>query len=85
MRYGLLVLLICLGLICDLGLYIAMSDDSFESFDPLHPATILPIIANRFRDLRDQVGEVLRDLVDGFAGPYRERMHRDLPTEPLPQ
>lgn len=85
MRYGLLVFLICLGLLCDLGVYIATSDDSFDSFDPLRPATILPIIADRFRNLRDQVGEVLRDLVEGFSAPYRERMHRDLPTEPLPQ
>lgn len=85
MRYGLFVLLICLGLIFDLGLYIASSDDSFGSFDPLRPSTLLPIIANRFRELHAQAGDALRGLVDDFTAPFRERVRRHFPAEPLPQ
>jgi hypothetical protein len=85
MRYGLVVLVICLGIIFDLGLYIASSDDAFATFDPRHPATILPILANRYRDLRAQMGEVVRGLVDGFAAPVRERARRDVPAEAPPR
>jgi hypothetical protein len=85
MRYGLLVLVICLGIVFDLGLYIASSDDAFSTFDPRHPATILPIITNRYRDLRVQIGELVRGFVDGFAAPVRERAHRDVPAEPPPR
>jgi hypothetical protein len=85
MRYGLLVIVICLGLVFDLGLYIASSDDAFATFDLRRPATILPIIANRYRELRAQVGDVVRGLVDGFAAPVRERAHRDAPAEALPR
>ncbi len=85
MRYGLLVLLICLGIAFDLGVYLAASDDLFESFDPLHPATLLPIVANRFRELQPQVREVLRNLLDELAAPYREQLKRRIPTDPLPE
>jgi len=85
MRYGLLILLICLGIVFDLSVYIATSDNSFESFDPLHPATLLPIVARRFRELHSQVREVLRDLVDESTAPYREQLTRSIPTDPLPE
>lgn len=85
MRYLLLVLLICLAVAFDLGVYIAMSDDTFESFDPLQPATILPIAADRLREIRAQAREVLREIVKELAVPYRDLLPRRLPTEPLPQ
>ena len=84
MRYGLLVLVICLGIIFDLGLYIASSNENFSTFDPLHPATILPIITNRYRALRAQVYEAVERLVTGFAAPVHERAQRDLQEEGVP-
>jgi hypothetical protein len=85
MRYGLLVVLICLAIAGDLGVYIAMDDASFESFDPLRPATLLPIVANRFCEHRPLVCEVLRDLADTLAAPYRERPRPESPTDLLPE
>jgi hypothetical protein len=73
MRYGLLVVVICLAIAGDLGVYIAMDDASFESFDPLRPATLLPIVANRFCEHRPRACDVLRDLADTLVAPYRER------------
>ncbi len=85
MRYGLLVLIICLGLVFDLGLYIASCDDSTASFDLLRPSTLLPIIATRFRDLYARGRDLLTGLVDEFRAPFHERTHRTLPAEAFPQ
>lgn len=85
MRYVLLVLVICLAIVFNLGVYIATSDESFATFDPLQPATILPIAADRFREIRAQAREMLRDLAEEIVAPYRELLQRRLPTEPSPQ
>jgi hypothetical protein len=85
MRYGLLVVVICFAIAGDLGVYIAMDDASFESFDPLRPATLLPIVAKHFCEHRPQVCEVLRDLADTLAAPYRGRPRRESPTDLLPE
>jgi hypothetical protein len=83
MRYGLVVLLICLGIAFDLSVYIATSDDAFDAFDPLHPATLLPILANRYRELHSQGRGWLRNLVDEFTAPFRERLRHEKPKESL--
>jgi hypothetical protein len=80
MRYALLVLLICLGIAFDLGVYVATSDDSFGSFDPLRPATLLPIVASRLDALKFQLRELdVQAFLDEFAAPYRERLGHELP------
>jgi hypothetical protein len=78
-------MLICLAIAGDLGVYIAMHDASFDSFDPLRPATLLPIIADRFCERHPQACEVLRDLADKFAAPYREPPRPERPTRLLPE
>jgi len=86
MRYLLLVCLMGLALAFDLGVFIASSDDAFDSFDPFHPATVLPIIAGRLHEIQSQVRELdVEHLFAVLAAPYRERIQRTLPTEPLPQ
>jgi len=85
MRYGLLVVVICLAIAGDLGVYIAMDDASFEAFDPLRPATLLPIVANRFCEHHPQACDTLRDLADKFVAPYRERPRPESPTDLLPE
>jgi len=80
MRYALLVLLICLGIAFDLGVYVATSDDSFGSFDPLRPATLLPIVASRLDALKFQLRELdVQAFLDEFAAAYRERLGHELP------
>jgi len=86
MRYLLLVCLMGLALAFDLGVFIASSDDAFDSFDPFHPATVLPIIAGRLHEIQSQVRELdVQHLFAVLAAPYRERIQRNLPTETLPQ
>jgi hypothetical protein len=84
MRYGILVCVVGLALALDLAVLISTSDDLLESFDPRHPSTLVPIVANRLHDLATAMGEVARDLVEWFVGPYRERLHHTLPAEPAP-
>jgi hypothetical protein len=75
-----------LALAFDLGVFIASSDDAFDSFDPFHPATLLPIVAGRLHEVQLQVRELdVQHLFHLLAAPYRERLHRTLPTEALPQ
>ena len=85
MRYGLLVVVICLAIAGELGVYLAMEDASLEAFDPLRPATLLPIVADRFCAHRPPVCEVLRDLADTLAAPYRGRPRPESPTDLLPE
>lgn len=85
MRYVILVCLVALALALDLAVLISTSDDLLESFDPRHPATLVPIVAKRMHDLATATGNLMRDLVEWFAGPYRERLQRTLPVEPAPQ
>ncbi len=85
MRYVILACVLGLAIVLDLAVLVATSDDMLESFDPFHPATLLPIVANRVHTVSTTAGEIVRDLVDWFTAPYRERLHRTLPTEPAPQ
>lgn len=85
MRSVLLVWLLGLPLIFGLGVLIATSDDSLESFDLHRPATLLGMAESRLREIQSHVRRLLRDLLDEFTAPYHERLHRTLPTEPLPR
>ncbi|RPI10795.1 MAG: hypothetical protein EHM71_02610 [Zetaproteobacteria bacterium] len=86
MRYLLLAFLIGLALVCELGLFIATFDDGLDSFDPSRPATLLPIISGGLREIRSQVREFdAQHLFEVVTAPYRERLQRTLPAEPLPQ
>jgi hypothetical protein len=84
MRYVLLACVVVFAITCDLAVLIAVSDDAFETFDPLHPATLLPIVANGLHALRVQAGEAVNDLVKWFTAPYRERLQRPIPPDSLP-
>ena len=78
MRYVLLVCLLGLALAFDLGVFIASSDDAAGTFDPLQPATLLPIMAERLHTLRSQVGELdVRHFLDIFVTPYREGLKHE--------
>jgi hypothetical protein len=82
MRYVLLVCLLGLAIALDLAVFVAASDDAFESFDPFHPATLLPIVAGRLHALKSQVRELdVRDLLDALAAPYRGPIRHESPTQ----
>jgi hypothetical protein len=84
MRYVLLVCLLGLAIALDLTVFVAASDHSLASFDPLHPATLLPIVTGRLHALRSQVRELdMREFFDALAAPYRKRIQRESP--PLSQ
>jgi hypothetical protein len=85
MRYVILAFVLGLAIVLDLAVLVATSDDMLESFDPLHPASLVPIVADRVHNLSAAAGELVRDLVDWFTAPYRERLQRTLPIEPAPQ
>lgn len=85
MRYVRPVYIIALAIVCGVGLLIATSDDSLESFDFHHPATLLPIVAKRLHTLRSQVRELrLGELLDAATAAFRERIRHASPTEPPP-
>ena len=85
MRYVRLVCAIALTIFCGLGVLIATSDDSLESFDLYHPATVLPIVAKRLHTLRSQVRELhVRELLDGVVAAFRERIRHASPVQPPP-
>jgi hypothetical protein len=77
MRYVLLACLLALALAFDLGVLIATSDDSFGSFDPYHPATLLPIVASHLHDLQSHVRRHVTELVDAVVAPYRAQIRRE--------
>jgi hypothetical protein len=83
MRYVILVALLSPAIALGLAVVIATTDGTLES--PYHPAALLPIVANDFRAAATAASELLRDLLDGFTAPYRERIPRTLPTEPPPR
>jgi len=81
MRYVLLLCLLGLAIAVDLGVFIARSDDALASFNPLRPATLVPIVASRLQALRSQVRELdVRDLFDALTGRYTESSRHDGPT-----
>lgn len=78
MRYTVLACLLGLALAFDLGVLIATSDDSFGSFDPYRPATLVPLVASRLDALEAQVRKVdvrafLDALVSGSGEPDRHQ------------
>lgn len=85
MRYVRLVCAIALTVFCVLSVLIATSDDSLESFDLYHPATVLPIVAKRLHTLRSQVRELrVRELLDEVVAAFRERIRHASPVQPPP-
>jgi len=85
MRYVRLVCAVALAASCGLGVLIATSDDSLESFDLYHPATLLPIVAKRVHTLRSQVRELrVGELIDGAVAAFRERIRHASPAQPPP-
>ena len=81
MRHVLLVCLLGLAIALELALFIAMADDSRESFDPRHPATLLPVVAGRLDTLRSQVEMRVRELIDTSTAAFRERIRHGNPTQ----
>lgn len=81
MRYIRLAYVIALVIFSGVSLLIATSDDSLESFDPYHPATLLPIVAKRLQTLGSQANELL----DSTTAAFRARIRHESPTEFLPQ
>jgi hypothetical protein len=82
MRYVRLACAIALAIFCGLGVLIATSDDSLESFDLHHPATLLPIVAKRLQTFRSQVRELrMSELVDAAVAAVRERIRHASPTQ----
>jgi len=81
MKYFILVCLVCLAIALDLAVFVAESDDVLESFDPLHPATLLPIVAGRLHALQSQVRELdARPFLDVLAAPSLEQLRHEGPT-----
>jgi len=84
MKNVLLVCVLGLAVTVEVAVFIAASDDSFASFDPHHPATLLPILAGRLHAFRSVASKFVRALVDQFTAPYRERLRHESPAESLP-
>ena len=83
MRYVLLACVVGLALTCDLAVLTASSDITLETFDPLHPATLLPVLGNGLDALGGQVGEAVNEFVEWFAAPYRERLRHETSSPAL--
>jgi len=84
MRYIMLIGVLVLALGLDLAVFIASTDEALEAFDPYHPSTLVPILAHRGRVAAAGASELVRDLVEGFTAPFRARVHRTIPPEPMP-
>ena len=80
MRYRILIGVLGLALALDLALLVATGDDALESFDPLRPATLLPIVEHGLHELAAAAGDFVRDLVAWFAA-----LHHSLPAASGPQ
>lgn len=85
MRYVILVCLMAVGLGLIVFGLLGTPGNPPASFDPHRPAAFLPIAEIRFRELQSALSELVRDLVDEFAAPYREQLRRDGPTPSLPR
>jgi hypothetical protein len=82
MRYVRLAYIIVVAIICGVSVLIATSDDSLESFDPYHPATLLPIVAKRLDTLRSQARELrVGELLDAAIAAFRERIRHESPPD----
>lgn len=85
MRYLIFLCVVGLALLINLSVLIATSDDSLEALDLRHPATLLPIVADRMHNVATAAGAFVRDMVEWCAAPYRERLQRPLPVDTPPQ
>ncbi len=82
MRYVRLTCLIVLAIFCGVCVLVASSDDSLETFDPYHPATLLPIVAKRLNTLRSQARELrLRELFDAAIAAFQDRVRHEGPAQ----
>lgn len=82
MRYVRLACITALAICCGVGVLVATSDDSLESFDPYHPATLLPIVAKRLHALHSQARELhLSEFLDAAIAALRERLRHERPIE----
>ena len=78
---------ILLVLAFGLSLLIVMADDSeLASVDPYHPATLLPLVANRLHAVQSYVRDVrVSDLIDTATAGFGERIrHESPPGSPAP-
>ncbi len=80
MRYCLIVVLLCLGILFYLGMYFAPFDEAVH-VDPLRPSTLVRIVAHGARALFAQVRAAGQGLVDAVGNPQRERVKRHFPNE----
>lgn len=82
MRYIRLACILALALFCGVSALIATADDSLESFDPYHPATLLPIVAKRLHTLRAQARELrVGELLGAAIAAIRERVRHETPID----
>ena len=82
MRYLLLVCLLGFAIAFDLVVFLSTFDDSLEPFDPLHPATLVPIVAARAPARNAAARAEYPPFFDALAAPYRERLQHESPTSP---
>jgi len=82
MRHVLHICFLGLVIALELALFIAMVDDSRESFDPRHPATLLPVVAGRLDTLRSQVELRVREFIDTSTAGFRNAIRHEGPTQP---
>lgn len=86
MRYVRLACLLILAIVCGASVLIATSDDSLESFDPYHPATLVPILAKRLHALRSQARELrVSEFLDAAVAAFRERVRHERPIDSSPR
>jgi hypothetical protein len=82
MRYVRLACIMVLAICCGVSVLIATADDSLESFDPYHPATLFPIVAKRLHSLHVQARELRpREFLDAAIAAFRERVRPERPIE----
>jgi hypothetical protein len=82
MRYVRFACIVVVAIFCGVSVLIATSDDSLESFDPYHPATLLPIVAKRLDALRAQARAVdVGELLDAAIVAFRGRIRHESPPE----
>ena len=73
-----------LGPALALGLAVGIAAFGELTASPYHPATCLPMVADRLEAVATAASELVRDLVEGFTAPFRARVHRTIPPEPMP-
>jgi hypothetical protein len=73
-----------LALAVGLCLLIATADDAeIASFDPRHPATLLPLLTSRLHAVEAYVRDFrVSDLIDAAAAGFPERIRHENPTPP---